>query len=92
VHPSGTFATGGGDGTVAIWDRAAKKRIVALPAFGAPISSLDFSPDGALLAIAASYDWSQGDPSTLDAAARPPPDAILIRQLSPAEVTPKGKT
>ena len=89
-HPThGTFVTGGADGTVCSWDGAAKKRIVALPTFGAPVTSVAFSDDGALLAVAASYDWSAGDPAALPAP--PPADAIYIRTVAPAEVAPKPR-
>lgn len=50
VH--GTFATGGGDGTVSVWDPSAKKRLRQFPRYPAPISALEFSPDGTSLAIA----------------------------------------
>jgi len=38
----GTFATGGGDGIVNIWDGAHKKRLQQLPPYPTSISSLDF--------------------------------------------------
>jgi hypothetical protein len=62
---------------------------VQLPEFGAPVTSLAFSPDGSLLAVAASYDWSQGDPALLPT--KPPADAIFVRAVAPAEVAPKPK-
>lgn len=86
-HPCGTFATGGSDGTVCMWDGNVKKRIVQFPEYGAPITSLDFSPDGSLLAVASSYDWTQGDPANLPT--KPAADNIFIRAVAPAEVSPK---
>ncbi|GAA5898893.1 hypothetical protein JCM8208_005422 [Rhodotorula glutinis] len=50
VH--GTFATGGGDGTVSVWDPSAKKRLRQFPRYPAPISALEFSADGNSLAVA----------------------------------------
>jgi cell cycle arrest protein BUB3 len=55
------FATGGGDGTVCVWDQEAKKRLHALPDFGTSISALEFSRDGKCLVIAASYAHERGD-------------------------------
>ncbi|GAA5918177.1 hypothetical protein JCM1841_005289 [Sporobolomyces salmonicolor] len=50
VH--GTFATGGGDSTVSLWDPAAKKRLRQFPKYPAPISALEFNCDGTRLAVA----------------------------------------
>ena len=99
-HPvQGTFATGGGDGVVCVWDHAQKKRVATLAhpgsatgAFPNSIASLDFSPSGARLAIAASYGWEQGDPAALPAGTPPPPpDAIFVRDIAEADVKPKAK-
>ena len=94
-HPQqGTFATGGGDGAVCVWDYAQKKRVATLAhpgsatgAFPNSIASLAFSPCGTRLAIAASYGWEQGDPAALPAGTPPPPPtpslcATLQRQTS----------
>ncbi|KAF8331289.1 WD40 repeat-like protein [Cantharellus anzutake] len=57
-HPTyNTFATGGSDGTVSIWDHSAKKRLRQYPSFGTGISSLAFSGDGKAMAIGVSYNW-----------------------------------
>jgi WD40 repeat protein len=50
----GTFATGGGDGIVSIWDSAAKKRLRQLPKYPGSITSLAFNSDGSKLAIGCS--------------------------------------
>ncbi|GAA6027163.1 hypothetical protein JCM8097_002445 [Rhodosporidiobolus ruineniae] len=50
VH--GTFATGGGDSTVSLWDPAAKKRLRQFPKYPSPISALEFNSDGTQLAVA----------------------------------------
>jgi cell cycle arrest protein BUB3 len=61
-HPVwGTFATGGCDGLVAVWDGELKKRVAQLPAFPTSVAALDFSHDGALLAVAASYTFEEGE-------------------------------
>ncbi|CAH7681490.1 WD40-repeat-containing domain protein [Phakopsora pachyrhizi] len=60
-HPElGTFASGGGDGIVSIWDSKAKKRLRQLPAYPGSISSLDFNVDGTRLAIGVSVFEEEG--------------------------------
>ena len=44
-----TFATGGSDGLVNIWDGSNKKRLCQFHKYPTSISSLSFSPDGAVL-------------------------------------------
>lgn len=46
-----TFFTGGGDGTIALWDQDAKKRLKLYPSFYQPVQALDTSSDGQWLAI-----------------------------------------
>jgi cell cycle arrest protein BUB3 len=61
-HPiHGTFATGGGDGGVSIWDGMNKKRVTMWTGYPTSISSLSFSNDGLYLAIASSYTFEEGD-------------------------------
>ena len=49
-HPvHGTFATGGCDGYVNMWDGVAKKRLFVLPKFPSSIAALSFNHDGTLL-------------------------------------------
>ncbi|SGZ32264.1 BQ5605_C064g12782 [Microbotryum silenes-dioicae] len=55
VH--GTFVTGGGDGTVSIWDPVAKKRLRQWPKFRAGVIGCEFSSDGRKLAVG----WSSDD-------------------------------
>ncbi|XP_065368681.1 mitotic checkpoint protein BUB3 [Calliphora vicina] len=50
-----TFATGGSDGYVNIWDGFNKKRLCQFHEYDTSISSLNFSHDGSTLAIACSY-------------------------------------
>jgi cell cycle arrest protein BUB3 len=51
-----TFATGGSDGHISIWDHTAKKRMKAYPKYPTSVSALTFSPDGKKLAIGCSYE------------------------------------
>lgn len=85
-HPIlGTFATGGDDGTINIWDGKNKKRLCQLRKYPTSISSVSFNHDGSLLAIASSYTFFEGDKGNT-------PEAIFIRTMSEAEVKPKAKT
>lgn len=80
----GTFATGGCDGTVIMWDGAHKKKLAAYPEKGTSIASLAFSHDDALLASAVSYTHEAGLPTNS------PPDQVFIREPSDEEVRPRA--
>ena len=82
-HPlHGTFATGGGDGIVNVWDGHNKKRLCQLHRYPSSVASLAFSDDGRMLAVAASYAFEKGD-------IEHPADAIFVRGMSDAECKPK---
>lgn len=84
-HPTfGTFATGGGDGVINIWDGANKKRLFQICKYPTSVASLSFSPDGSMLAVAASYAFEYGDKPH-------PADAIYIRRMQDNEIKPKPK-
>ncbi|MBN3292369.1 BUB3 protein, partial [Polypterus senegalus] len=76
-----TFATGGSDGFVNIWDPFNKKRLCQFHRYPTSIASLAFSNDGSTLAIASSYMHEMGD-------IEHPEDAIYIRQVTDAETKP----
>lgn len=84
-HPkyTTTFATGGCDGTVVLWDAQQKKKLVALPKFPTSISALAFSEDGTELAIASSYTHEEGDREH-------PQDEVYIRKILESEAMPKA--
>jgi len=83
-HPLGTFATGGGDGYVNIWDGAAKKRLFQCPRYPTSVAALAFSPCGTMLAVASSYAQEEREKNT-------PQDRLYIRVIGDdAEVTPKA--
>lgn len=85
-HPAhGTFATGGSDGGVSVWDGLAKKRLWRSTPFDTSVSSVDFSADGSLLAIGVSYTFDGGD------VAPPPPTEICIKRVTDAEMAPKSR-
>ena len=46
-----TFASGGGDGVISVWDLKAKKRVKQYPSVGSEVQILAFSPDSKFLAI-----------------------------------------
>lgn len=82
-HPVfGTFATGGSDGHVYVWDGEQKKRICQFRGYPTSVAALDFSPTGDRMAIAASYTWENGDKEH-------PADAILVRRLAEVDVKPR---
>lgn len=84
-HPEhGTFATGGCDNLVNVWDGLNKKRICQYPAYPSSISYLDFNRDGTLLAVASSYTFEEGDIPH-------PPDSVHIRTVNEHEVKRKLK-
>ena len=79
----GTFASGGADGCVYVWDAKAKKRLAS---FTVPtsVAALDFSADGTLLAMASSYTFEEGEKADV------PPDEVYVRQCLKYEVAPKN--
>ncbi|KAF2482954.1 nuclear pore complex subunit [Neohortaea acidophila] len=60
-HPvHGTFATGGGDGVVALWDAKTKRRVRQYQKLGASVAAMDFSPDGRSLVVGISPGFEDG--------------------------------
>ncbi|KAH0914086.1 hypothetical protein HID58_028532 [Brassica napus] len=80
----GTFATGGCDGFVNVWDGNNKKRLYQYSKYPTSIAALSFSRDGGLLAIASSYTFEEGDKPH-------EPDTIFVRNVNEIEVKPKPK-
>lgn len=78
-----TFATGGSDGYVNIWDGFNKKRLCQFHKYPTSITSLAFSPDGNFLAIASSFMQETEEVK------HPPPDQIFIRRVTDQETRPK---
>lgn len=85
-HPrhTQTFATGGCDGVVNLWDGANKKRLCRLRTYPSSISNLAFNKDGTLLAVASSYTFEHGDIAH-------EPDAVFLRSIDDSEVKPKAR-
>jgi cell cycle arrest protein BUB3 len=85
-HPvHGTFATGGCDGLVSVWDGANKKRVCQFSRYSTSVAALAFSPDGGYLAVAASYTFENGEREH-------PPDAIFLRRIVEADVKAKPRS
>jgi cell cycle arrest protein BUB3 len=87
VHPGRktTFATGGSDGNVYMWDLEHKKRIkhlISLDTTG--ISSMSFSPDGGTLAVAGSHCFERG---TINNGSGEP--KILLKILTESDISLK---
>ena len=86
-HPiHGTFATGGGDGVVAIWDAVAKRRIRIYPKLAASIAALSFSSNGKFLATSISPGFEDGKKEIPEGSV-----AVFIRELGEKEVQRKMK-
>lgn len=84
-HPGyGTFATGGGDGVICIWDGGNKKRLSQTARYPTSVASMAFSRTGEMLAVAASYAYEGGERDH-------PADAIHIRAVQDVEVRPKAR-
>lgn len=77
-----TFATGGCDGIVNVWDGNNRKRICQFHRYPSSIASCSFNSTGTLLAIASSYTYEEGEKDH-------PTDAIFIRRTADVEVMPK---
>lgn len=80
----GTFATGGCDGTVMLWDGLHKKKLTTLPQFPTSIAAMAFHPNGSELAIASSYTFEEGEREH-------PHDEIYVRDILDSECMPKSK-
>lgn len=83
VHKT-TFASGGGDGTVALWDGATKRRIRQYQKFPASIAAIAFSTNGKYLAVAYSPGFEDGKEDVTG------PVGVTIRELTENEA--RGKT
>ncbi|GAO15692.1 hypothetical protein UVI_02018950 [Ustilaginoidea virens] len=86
-HPvHGTFASGGGDGTVALWDAEAKRRLKQYQKFSNSVAALAFSDDGKYLAVGVCPGFETGQEDYSGAGAT----SVLIRELGENEAKGKG--
>ena len=85
-HPiHGTFASAGGDGTVALWDAEAKRRLKQYQKFPNNVAAVSFSADGRYLAIAVCPGFETGQEDYSGEGQT----KIFIRELGESEA--KGK-
>ncbi|KAK5144212.1 mitotic spindle checkpoint protein Bub3 [Rachicladosporium monterosium] len=86
-HPlHGTFATGGGDGVVCVWDAQTKRRVRQYPKLTASVAAMDFSSDGKFLAIGVSPGFEDGkEDEEVEAGSV----SVFVRELGENEA--KGK-
>ncbi|KAG9259185.1 WD40-repeat-containing domain protein [Emericellopsis atlantica] len=86
-HPvHGTFASGGGDSTVALWDAEAKRRLKQYQKFPDSIAAMVFSKDGKYLAIGVCPGFETGQEDYSGEGKT----SILIRELGDNEAKGKG--
>lgn len=84
-HPLyNTFATGGSDALVNMWDPFNKKRLCQFHKYPTSISALAFNADGSFLAVASSYLHELLEPPN-----PMPTDSISIRKVTDHEAKPK---
>ncbi|KAM0803078.1 nuclear pore complex subunit [Usnea florida] len=85
-HPvHGTFASGGGDGFVALWDGVAKRRIRQYQRYATSVSALSFSGNGKFLAVAVSPGYEDGREGVGEGMV-----GVFVRELGAGEAKGKG--
>jgi len=86
-HPiHGTFASGGGDGVVALWDGVAKRRIRQYQRYPSSVAALAFISNGKYLAIGISPGFEDGKEEDVAEG----PVKVFIRELGETEAKGKG--
>jgi cell cycle arrest protein BUB3 len=86
-HPvHGTFASGGGDGVVALWDAVAKRRIRQYQKYPASVAALSFSSDGKYLAVGVCPGFEDGQEDYSGEGLT----KIYVRELGENEAKGKG--
>jgi len=86
-HPiHGTFASGGGDGVVALWDAVAKRRIRLYPKLSTSVAAMAFSNGGKYLAIGVCPGFENGQEDYSGEGAT----RIYIKELSDTDAKGKG--
>jgi cell cycle arrest protein BUB3 len=86
-HPVyGTFASAGGDGTVALWDAEAKRRMRQYQRFPNSIAAVDFSRDGKFLAVGVCPGFETG----MEDYSGQGQTSVFVRELGETEAKGKG--
>ena len=78
-----TFATGGSDGFVNIWDPFNKKRLCQFHRYPVDVSSLSFNWEGSMVAIAVSSVWQE------EGSQQHAKNGIFVRHVTDNETQPK---
>lgn len=87
-HPvHGTFASGGGDGVVALWDAVGKRRIRQYQKYPLSVSAVAFSSDGKYLACGVCPGFEDG----MEDYNGEGQTHVYIRELGEKEAQPKSK-
>lgn len=81
-----TFASGGGDGIVALWDAVAKRRIRQYQRYPQSVAALAFSQDGKLLAVGVCPGFEDGK-GEVEANGQV---KVFVRELGASEAKGKG--
>lgn len=85
-HPIyGTFASGGGDGFVALWDGVGKRRIRQYQKYMASVAALSFSSDGRFLAVGISPGFEDGEEEIGEGVVK-----VFVRELGENEAKAKA--
>ncbi|KAL2066355.1 hypothetical protein VTL71DRAFT_2426 [Oculimacula yallundae] len=86
-HPvHGTFASGGGDGVVALWDAVAKRRIRQYQKYQGSVAAVAFSSDGKYLAVGVCPGFENGQEDYTGEGET----NVYVRELSETEAKGKG--
>jgi cell cycle arrest protein BUB3 len=86
-HPvHGTFASGGGDGTVALWDAEAKRRLKQYQKFPSSVAAAAFSANGRFLALGVCPGFETGQEDYTGEGQT----KLVIRRLGESEAKGKG--
>ena len=86
-HPvHGSFASGGGDGMVALWDATAKRRIRQYQRYPDSVAALSFSGDGKYLAVACCPGFEDG----MEDYSAEGKTFVFVRELGENEAKGKG--
>ena len=86
-HPiHGTFASGGGDGVIALWDATAKRRIRQYQKYPDSVAAISFSSDGKYMAVGVCPGFESGQEDyNAEGLAK-----VFVRELGETEARGKG--
>ncbi|KAF8822191.1 mRna export protein [Cardiosporidium cionae] len=83
-----TFATGGSDGKIILWDKDTRHRVKQFDPLGTPVTACKFNRSNNLMAYAEGYDWHKGvDPQEL----QNPNFNVYVHSFKDDDIIPKAK-